>query len=307
MVTDVKRTGRAARTPPTGDQLGTRWYVPYLFLLPATALFAIFYVWPVVTTVQLSFYDYKVVTAPHWVGVHNFVLLAHDPVFWRALANSLLYTIGAIPFGVILPLLLAVLVNQRIRGIGAFRLIYYLPVVTTTVAVSIAWQYVFNLRGVLNWFLTTLGVVDKPVDWLLDPRFALWALVVVAGWQNLGYFMMIYLAGLQAIPEDLYDAAAVDGANGLRRLIHVTVPLVRPYAAVCLILTCLQAMQTFTTIFVMTRGGPDNASTSLGYYIWQTAFQNFNMGYANAMGIVFWVVLIVISVINFRLTSKQAT
>jgi putative chitobiose transport system permease protein len=285
----------------------TRWFVPYLFLLPAVVLFALFYVWPLVTTIQLSFYKYNVVTPARWVGLANFTQLIHDPLFWQSLGNSLLYTLGAIPFGVILPLLLAVLVNRRIRGIGVYRLIYYLPVVTMTVAVSIAWEFVFNRRGALNWLLTSLGVINQPVNWLLDPRFALWALVVVAGWQNMGYFMMIFLAGLQSIPSELYDAAAVDGCNGWRRLWYITVPLLRPYIAVCLILTCLGAMQTFTTIYVMTQGGPDNATTSLGYYIWQQAFQNFNMGYANAMGIAFWLILIVMSLINFRLTAREVT
>lgn len=283
----------------------TRWFVPYLFLLPAAVLFALFYLWPLVTTVQLSFYRYNVVAPARWIGLANFSRLVHDSLFWHSLVNSLLYTLGAIPFGVILPLLLAVLVNRRIRGIGVYRLIYYMPVVTMTVAVSIAWEFVFNRAGALNWLLNSLGVIGQPIDWLLDPRFALWALVVVAGWQNMGYYMMIFLAGLQSIPGELYDAASVDGCNGWRRLLHVTVPLIRPYLAVCLILTCLQAMQTFTTIYVMTRGGPDNATISLGYYIWQQAFQNFNMGYANAMGIAFWLVLITISVVNFRLTAKE--
>lgn len=283
----------------------TRWFVPYLFLLPSVILFALFYAWPLVTTIQMSFYKYNVVSPARFTGLSNFKQMIHDPLFWHSVENSLLYTLGAIPFGVILPLLLAILVNRRMRGMGAFRLIYYLPVVMMTVSVSIAWQFVFNRQGALNWLLSALGLMNQPVDWLLDPRFALWALVVVAGWQNMGYYMMIFLAGLQSIPSELYDAASVDGCNGWRRLRYITVPLIRPYIAVCLILTCLGAMQTFTTIYVMTRGGPDNSTTSLGYYIWQQAFQNFNIGYANAMGIAFWVVLIVISIINFRLTARE--
>lgn len=286
--------------------IGARWYVPYLFLLPATVFFGLFFAWPLVTTIEMSFFEYRVVTPARWVGLANFEQLLHDGLFWHSLANSFLYTLGAIPFGVVLPLFLAVLINRRVRGIGVFRLLYYLPVVTMTVAVSIAWEYVFHRQGALNWVLSSLGILDQPIDWLLDPNFALWALVVVAGWQNMGYYMMIYLAGLQSIPSELYEAASIDGASAWQRLRHITVPLIRPYATVCLILTCLGAMQTFTTIYVMTQGGPDNASTSLGYYIWQQAFQFFNMGYANAMGIAFWMVLVALSLVNFRLTTIKA-
>ena len=263
---------------------------PYLFLLPALVLLVV----------------YTVVAPPEFVGLENFSRMLEDPRFFKALTNSALFLVGLLPILAAIPLLLAVLVNVPLRGIKVFRLIYYLPVVTSMVAVAIAWNYVYHERGVLNWLLQTLGLLDKPVQYLLDPGWALPALVLVESWKSLGYYMMIYLAGLQSIPKDLYEAAAVDGAGPIRRLWHVTVPMLRPYVAVVVVLAALDAMQVFTSVFVMTQGGPQDATLTLGYYIYEEAFRHFNMGYASAMGLVLWAVLVVFSLISYRLTRGQA-
>ncbi|TDD12852.1 sugar ABC transporter permease [Nonomuraea deserti] len=284
---------------------GQRWYTPYLFVIPALVLFGVFFAWPAITAIQLSFLEYDVVSQPVFIGVENFTRIAGDGRFWTALLNSLLFLVGMFPLLVVVPLLLAVLVNQRLPGIRTFRMLYYLPVVTSMVAVGVAWEYVFHQQGVLNWILTGAGLLDQPIQYLLDPFWALPALVLVEGWKSMGFYMMIYLAGLQTIPTNLYEAAKVDGATAWHRLRHITVPLMVPYIAVAVTVEMLDAMQAFTSIYVMTRGGPQDATLTLGYYIWSAAFEHYEMGYASAMGLVLWVLMIAMAVLNYRLTRGR--
>ncbi|MEO3793297.1 sugar ABC transporter permease [Nonomuraea sp. B10E15] len=284
---------------------GQRWYTPYLFVIPALALFGVFFAWPAITAIQLSFLEYDVVSQPVFVGVENFTRIVGDSRFWTALLNSLLFLVGMFPLLVVVPLLLAVLVNQKLPGIRTFRMLYYLPVVTSMVAVGVAWEYVFHQQGVLNWILTGAGLLDQPIQYLLDPFWALPALVLVEGWKSMGFYMMIYLAGLQTIPANLYEAAKVDGATAWHRLRHITVPLMVPYIAVAVTVEMLDAMQAFTSIYVMTRGGPQDATLTLGYYIWSAAFEHYEMGYASAMGLVLWVLMIAMAILNYRLTRGR--
>ncbi|WP_250907131.1 carbohydrate ABC transporter permease [Nonomuraea sp. NEAU-A123] len=286
---------------------GQRWYTPYLFPIPALVLFGVFFAWPAFTALQLSFTDYDGVSPPVFAGVDNFVKILGDTRFWTALRNSLLFLLGLFPLLVVLPLPLAALVNQKLPGIKTFRMLYYLPVVTSMVAVAVAWNYVFHQQGVLNWLLTGFGLLDEPIQFLLDPTGALPALILVEGWKSMGVYMMIYLAGLQTIPASLYEAARVDGAGAWRRMRSITVPLMMPYIAVAITMSMLDAMQAFTTVFVMTKGGPQDATLMLGYYIWSEAFEKYDMGYASAVGLVLWVLLIVMALLNYRLTGgKQA-
>lgn len=282
-----------------------RWWVPYAFLLPGLAFFAVFFVWPALIAVQVAFLHYDVVSPPRFVGLDNFAELATNPEFWQAFWNSVKFLALFLPLVMVVPLLLALAVNTKLRGIRVFRLVYYLPVITSMVAIAIAWAFVFHPRGILNWALVELGLVDQPIQFLLDPAWALPAVVVVEAWQSAGYFMMIYLAGLQSIPYELHEAAQLDGAGWWRRFAHVTVPLIRPYAAVCLVLGGISAMQSFASIFVMTRGGPQGASTTLGFYIWSEAFEDFNFGYASAVGLVLWVILVLFALGNYRLTRGE--
>ncbi|MEV4082404.1 carbohydrate ABC transporter permease [Nonomuraea fuscirosea] len=286
---------------------GQRWYTPYLFPIPALVLFGVFFAWPAITALQLSFTDYDGVSPPVFTGVDNFVKILGDTRFWTALGNSLLFLLGLFPLLVVLPLPLAALINQKLPGIRTFRMLYYLPVVTSMVAVAVAWNYVFHQQGVLNWLLTGFGLLDEPVQFLLDPAWALPALILVEGWKSMGVYMMIYLAGLQTIPANLYEAARVDGAGAWRRMRSITVPLMMPYVAVAITMAMLDAMQAFTTVFVMTKGGPQDATLMLGYYIWSEAFEKYDMGYASAVGLVLWVLLIVMALLNYRLTGGKQT
>ncbi|MGW0805708.1 carbohydrate ABC transporter permease [Nonomuraea sp. NPDC002799] len=288
-----------SRTP------GQRWYTPYLFPIPALVLFGVFFAWPAITALQLSFTDYDGVSPPVFTGLDNFVRILDDGRFWTALRNSLLFLLGLFPLLVVLPLPLAALVNQKLPGIRTFRMLYYLPVVTSMVAVAVAWNYLFHQQGILNWLLTGFGLLDEPIQYLLDPVWALPALILVEGWKSMGVYMMIYLAGLQTIPTNLYEAARVDGAGAWRRMWSITVPLMVPYIAVATTMAMLDAMQAFTTVFVMTKGGPQDATLMLGYYVWSEAFEKYDMGYASAVGLVLWVLLIVMALLNHRLTSGR--
>lgn len=281
---------------------GPKWWVPWLFLVPGLGFIGVFFAWPAVIAAQLAFYDYDVVSPPRFVGADNFVRMAHSAEFWQAFGNSLLFLAMFLPLVVVVPLLLAIVVNRRLRGIGAFRLAYYLPVVTSMVAIAIAWSFLFHPKGALNWLLLELGVIDTPIQFLLDRHWALPAVVLVEAWQYAGYFMMIYLAGLQSIPGELYEAAALDGAGAWSRFRRITVPLVRPYAAVCCVLAGILATQSFASTYVLTRGGPQGATTTLGYYIWSRAFEHFDFGYASAVGLVLWAFLLIYALVQYRLT-----
>lgn len=297
--------GPGIRSRKRRGPAATNWYVPYLFLAPVLILFLVFFAWPAFLALQLSFYDYSIIRPTEWVGLDNFTRMLGDSRFWHASLNSLGYMVGLLPLTVGLPLLLAVLVNQKLRAIGAYRFFYYLPVVTSMVAVAIAWRYVFHDSGVLNWMLQTVGLIDQPIQFLLDKDWALPSLIAVEGWKSMGSYMLIYLAGLQAIPSDLYEAAKVDGAGMWRRFFAITVPLMVPYLAVTLTLEMQDATQVFTSVFVLTEGGPSDSTMSLGYYIWSLAFQRFEMGYASAISIVLWIVLVLLAALNYRVSKAR--
>jgi putative chitobiose transport system permease protein len=169
--------------------------------------------------------------------------------------------------------------------------------------VAIAWRYVFDDDGAINWLLRALRLTDGPIHFLLDPRWALASVIVVEGWKGIGTYMMIYLAGLQSIPGDLQEAARIDGAGAWQRLIHVTLPLLRPFIAVAITIELVNAMQVFTSVYVLTRGGPSNHTTTAGYYVWSQAFEHYRLGYASAAGVVVWVILVALALLNYRLSA----
>ena len=287
----------------SGRVVGQRWYTPYVFMLPGLLMYAAMFAWPAVIAIQLAFSDYDIVSPIRFSGLDNFARLLHDPRVWIALRNSLLFVLMFLPLTVVAPLFLAMLVNVRLRAIQAFRMLYYLPVITSMVAVAVAWRYVFNREGVVNWLLGLVGA--GPIDFLLDRHWALPTVVLLEAWKNAGLFMMIYLAGLQAVPSEQVEAATIDGANGWQRLRHVIVPSLRPTFAVTLILSMLEAMRAFESVYVMTRGGPLDSTLTLGYYIWSKAFQDYDMGYASAVGLVLWAIMIVLAGFNLLVTRRR--
>lgn len=283
--------------------VGQRWYTAALFLTPGLVLYATMFAWPAVIAGQLSLSSYDIVSPIRFIGGANFVAMGQDPRFWTALTNSLMFLVMLVPLTVAVPLLLALLVDKPMRGIQAFRVVYYLPVITSMVAVAVAWRYVFNREGVVNWLLGLVGL--GPIDFLLSTTWALPTVVLLEAWKSMGLFMMIYLAGLQSIPAELMEAARVDGAGPWRRMRHVLIPGLLPTFAVTLTLSMLEAMRSFESIYVMTRGGPLDSTLTLGYYIWSTAFVDYDMGYASAIGIVLWAIMIIFAVGNLMLTRRR--
>lgn len=279
---------------------------PYLFLVPACIILGAFIFYPLLQAIWLSMTDYNIINEPTFVGAQNYKDLFADDLFWKTLFQTFLYLIIVVPTLVILPIFLAILVNQKIKGIGFFRSAYYVPVVTSMVVVGITWKWVYADKGVLNYFLDSIGI-HAPVHWLTSTSTSLFAVMVVTVWKGLGYYMVIYLAGLQSIPSDLYEAAEIDGANKWKQITNITIPMLMPSIIIVSIMSSISAMKVFEEIYVMTKGGPLNSSKTLVYYIYQEAFEKLNMGYASAAGVVLLFITLVLSILNLKFMSKKET
>jgi putative chitobiose transport system permease protein len=271
-------------------------------MAPAALILGVFLVLPVAMAFYLSFTRYNVLTPAVWTGLANYQRLLSDPVFWKSLLNAVLFLLGVVPALVILPLFLAVLVNRSLPGISFFRAAYYLPVVVSMVVAGLMWKWIFAENGMLNYLLMAVlpGLIKAPIPWLSQPETALLAVMAVTVWKGLGYYMVIYLAGLQTIPQDIYESAALDGATAWQQTTRLTMPLLLPSIAFVAIVSSISALKAFTEIYVMTKGGPLNSTTTVVYYLYEQAFENLNMGYANAVGMVLFVIILVFSIVNLR-------
>jgi len=277
--------------------------IAYLFLAPALALLAVFTFYPVAFGTVLSLFEYDIINPPRYVGLAQFRRLLADRYFWIAITNSAKYVL-VVPVIQLCSILLAVLVNRRLRGIGLFRAAYYLPVITSWPVVGIMWTWMYDQQGVVNWVLRSLALVSRPVPWLNHPTITLYAVMFVTMWKGLGWYMVIYLAGLQAIPPEFEEAAMLDGASRGRVFWHVTVPLLRPYILLASLVSTMAAVKVFEEIYVMTRGGPFFSTYTMFMYIFDEAFQELNMGYAAALAVVLAAVILGFSVVNFRLFRR---
>jgi len=281
---------------------------PYLFLLPALAVLGIAVFYPAFQAFSLSFtqYDLDLTQAPQWVGLKNFQKLLNDKVFWQTIRNTFLYLIGVVPILVIVPLGLAILVNQKLRGIHWFRIAYYTPVIISMVVAGIAWKALYASDGILNQLLKIVGFTDG-IPWLTSPDLALWSVMLVTIWKGLGYYMVIYLAGLQGIPVDLYEAAAIDGSDGWQKHWDITIPLMRPYLSLVAVISSISAMKVFEEVYIMTQGGPLNHSKTVVYYVYEKAFQDLEINYASAIGLVLFLFILILSIINLKLSLNTPT
>ncbi len=288
----------------------------YLFLAPGLALFFVFVLVPVVAAFYLSFCRYDIIHSPNWIGLTNYQRIGRDVadhgVFYLSLRNTAQYAIGTIPLGMALALTLALLVNVGLRGVSIYRTTYYLPVVTSLVAISMVWMWLYDPNyGLLNYLLELVSraasvVMQRhislpPQTWLANPKQAMPAIVLMSIWRGLGYNMVIYLAGLQGIPEHLYEAAKLDGATPWQRFKAITWPLLKPTTAFIFVVSVIGASQVFAQVYVMTNGGPNNATTTIVHQIFQNAFSFMKMGYASAMAFVLFGIIFVLSLVNLRL------
>jgi len=280
---------------------------PYLFLLPALLILSLTVFWPASFAFYLSFthYEYDLTEPPQWVGGANFHHLWTDPVFWQTLKNTIVYLVGVVPILVVAPLGLAILVNQKLRGIHIFRAAYYTPVVISMVVAGIAWKWLYAENGLLNQLLKQLNISSVGIPWLTSPNWALFSVMAVTVWKGLGYYMVIYLAGLQSIPADLYEAAAMDGSDGIRQHWDITVPLMKPYLVLVAVIAAISATKVFEEIYIMTQGGPSNSSKTIVYYLYEQAFHNLEISYACTIGLVLFLVIFGLSILNLKLSKLQ--
>lgn len=279
---------------------------PYLFLLPALILLGLTVFYPALQAFYLSFtrYEYDITEPPLWVGLENFQRLLSDRVFWKTLRNTLVYLVGVVPILVSVPLGLAILVNRSLPGVRWFRAAYYTPVVISMVVAGIAWQWLYAENGLFNAVLQGLNLSEEGIPWLTHPNFALFSVMAVTIWKGLGYYMVIYLAGLQSIPADLYEAGAIDGSDGWRKHWDITIPLMRPYLFLVAVISAISATKVFEEVYIMTQGGPRNSSKTLVYYVYESAFQDLEISYACTIGLVMFLLVLSLSMLRLALSRQ---
>lgn len=275
----------------------------YIGISPWVIGFLLFGGGPIIASFILSFMDWKLVASPQWVGLANFThLVTGDKMFVTSLGNTLFYTAFAVPLGILSAMLVAILVNQKVPGQNVFRTVYYLPSVTSGVAVALLWVWLLNPTfGLINYALSLIGI--KGPGWLNDIYWAKPALVLMSLW-GIGGGMVIFLAGLQGLPEHLYEAAKIDGAGTLRLFRHITLPMLTPTIFFMTITSTIGSLQTFTNVYVMTNGGPGSATLMYGLYLYQNAFTFLKMGYACALAWVMFGVVLLLTWLQFRGASR---
>lgn len=272
-------------------------YVPYLFLLPAGIVLLIFFFIPFFQTVYLSFFDYSSsIYHPVAIGFDNYVKLFQSHIFYKVLWNTFVYLFVAVPILVVFPLFIAILINQKIRGVTLYKILIYLPVIVSIVVAAIAFKWLYAEQGILNYIVTLFG--GTSIGWLTDPNWALYSVIIVTIWKGIGYYMIIYLAALMSVPQELYEACDIDGANFLTKHLTVTIPHIMPTIALVTTISAISAMKVFAEIYVMTKGGPLNSSKTIVYYIYERAFENLDLGYASAMAVVLLIIVMLFSLIN---------
>jgi len=273
----------------------------YLCISPWIAGFLIFTAGPIVASLFFSFCNYDVVTPPDWIGIQNYKRLLSDPLFWQSLKVTSYFSLASVPLGIALSLIIAILLNQNIKGLTWFRTIYYMPSVISGVAVALLWMWIFNPEfGVLNFLLWKLFHIQGPA-WLMSEEWVIPALIIMSLW-GIGGDIVIYLAGLQGIPTELYEAAEIDGANSFNKFLNITIPMMSPVLLFTLIMGIINSFQVFTQAYVMTRGGPHYASLFYVLYIYQNAFQFFSMGYASALS---WILFLIILALTFLIFKSS--
>ena len=283
----------------------------YLFLLPSFAGFLIFVVIPVLGSLALSFMNWNLLTPPRFVGLNNYSNLTRDPIFAQSFWNTIFYTVTIVPLQLAAGLAVALALNQAIRGVKLYRLIFFMPVVSSVVAAALVFQFMFNrdfgLISAIFWkFGDWTGLPISPPDWLNSSAWAKPAVVILTLWKNMGFTMVIYLAGLQAVPHELYEAARVDGANAWQRFRNVTLPLISPTTFFLLVIQMIGAFQLFSEPYVMTRGqgGPAHATASLVFYIYESAFKFSQMGKASVIAWVLFAFILVCTLVQNRLQRR---
>jgi len=277
---------------------GRRNVTGYIFIAPFILGFLLWFLIPALASIWMTFQDWNMIVPPKFIALDNFKKIASDKLFWQALKVTTVYTVISVPLSMVLAFLLALLMNTKVRGIAAFRTIYYMPSIVPAVANAVLWAWILNSDfGLLNALLHAIGL--PKVLWLQEPEWALPALILMSLW-GLGGSMVIYLAGLQGIPDAFYEAAEIDGAGAWAKLRHVTLPLMSPVIFFNLVMGIIGTFQIFTAGYLITDGGPQNATLFYVLYLWRNAFEYLDMGYAAALAWVLFFIIIGLTALVFR-------
>ena len=272
--------------------------IALIFLLPNFLGFVVFIVYPVLKSLYISFFNWDGLGTKEFIGLNNYISLLSDSTFKVSFWNNIHYTVVTVPLSIILGILIAMLMNVKLKGIQVFRVIYFLPQITSMVAIGIVWTTVLANYGPINQFLMTLGM-ENPPQWLSSTTWALISVEMVSIWRSMGYNAVILLAGLQGINVELYEAAKIDGAGAFRRFFSITIPMLSPTIFLCLVMQLIGSFKVFDTIMAMTQGGPGRATNVLTYYIYQRAFVDWKFGYASAVAYVLFAIIMVLTLIQF--------
>jgi multiple sugar transport system permease protein len=290
------------RSAPRSHNRRREALMAYLFISPWLVGFVLFLAGPMLASLYFSFTEYKVIAPPRWIGLANYVRMFDDDLFFRSLEVSGRYTLLSVPLGLTAALGVALLLNRPIIGRDLFRLIFYLPSIISGVAVAIVFAWIFNYKfGVLNYLLSWVGI--RGPNWLGHPRWALWAFVIMSLW-GIGGNVVIFLAALQGVPKALYEAAELDGASEASRFRHVTLPLISPAILFVAITGIIFSFQTFTQAFILTGGGPANATLFYLFYLYKNAFTWFEMGYASSLAWVLFLIIILCTTLLLRTSAR---
>lgn len=245
----------------------------------------------------MSFFDYSDnIYQSVFSGLKNYVDILRNPVFYKVMANTIIYLVVAVPVLAVFPLFLAVLINRKIRGITLYKILIYLPVVVSIVVAAIAFKWLYAQQGIMNYLLQLLHF--QPIGWLTDPKYAIYSVIIVTVWKGIGYYMMIYLAALMSVPKELYEACDIDGAGFWRKHLTVTVPHIMPTIALVTTISSISAMKVFAEIYVMTKGGPLNSTKTIVYYIYEKSFETLDLGVASAMAVILLIIVMAFSLVN---------
>lgn len=276
----------------------------YMFIAPALISLLIFLVYPVVASFVISGFDWGILTTPKFIGLENYKTLFKDPVFLESLKNTFVWVIMYVPASILASLVVALAMDMPLRGIGFFRTMFYLPVMTPMVVCALLFVWIYNTDfGVLNYILSFVGI--SPIHWLTDKNLSLISIALMAVWKHSGYNMLILLSALQGIPENLYEAAALDGITPWRKLINIKLPLIMPSMYFVVLTSVIDAFQVFTEVYIMTKGGPGYSTYTVSYYLFSNAFEFGKMGYACAMSVIMFIIILTVTLIQDRIMNKN--
>lgn len=274
-------------------------FMGWVFILPALVGTFIFIIIPVIFSFGLSFMDWDLINKAEFVGMRNYVEIFTDPLFGKILLNTFVYAISTSILAVIIPLVLACILNSKIRGADFFKTAYFLPFVTPMIVIAVIWQWIFDPNiGVMN------HILHLHINWLYDPNFAMPAIIIVSVWKLIGYNMVIFLSGLSALNQSLFEASKIDGANAFNTFRFITVPLLSPTIFFVVVITCISSFQIFDLIYLMTQGGPLDSTNVLVYAIYKNAFEYFKIGQASAIAYVLFAIILALTLVQWQLRKK---